>query len=143
MCTIGLYSYPTLSGAEALLGVHVGHGDKHQSMLSLRIMLPPAADLCQRPSLGRSPDLCPMQQPAELAPVVRPLRMYLRIDGTLEHTSSSFRLRISRTLPRRLCIARNRYRTPGERIQSCLQVGLLRFGTIRDIRYKAGYSPSS
>src|SRR5260370_9203579 len=55
MCTIGLYSYPTLSGDEALLGVHVGHGDKPQSMLPLLIMLPPAADLCHRPSLGRSP----------------------------------------------------------------------------------------
>jgi len=119
MCTIGLYSFPLLSGDESLLGVHVGHGDKHQSMLSLLIMLPPAADLCHRPSLGRSPDFYPMQQPAELAPVVRPQRMCLRIDGTLEHTSSSFHLRVSRTLLRRLCIARNRYCKPAERIQNC------------------------
>jgi len=35
------------------------------------------------------------------------------IDGTLERTSSSFRLRASRTLPRRLRIARNRCCTRG------------------------------
>ena len=76
MCTIGLYSYPTLSGDEALLGVHVGHGDKPQSMLPLLIMLPPAADLCHRPSLGQgSSDFRLTQQPAELAPSVRSQRM--------------------------------------------------------------------
>jgi len=105
-------------GDEALLGVHVGYGDKPQSMLPLLIMLPPAADLCHRPSLGLSPDFYPMQQPDELAPVVRPRHMCLRIDGTLEHTSSWFRLRVSRTLPHRLCIARNRYCTPGQRMQN-------------------------
>jgi len=82
-------------------------------MLSRLIMLRPAADLCHRPSCGRSPDFDPMQQPDELALVVRPQRTCLRIDGTLEHISSSFRLRVSRTLPRRLCIARNRYCTLG------------------------------
>jgi hypothetical protein len=72
------------------------------------------------PSSGQgSPDFHFMQQPAELGPLVRPRRMQPRIDGTLEHTSSSFHLRISRTLPHRPSIARNRYCTPGERIRNC------------------------
>jgi hypothetical protein len=84
-----------------------------------------------------------MQQLAESALLVRPQRMWPRTDGTLERTSSSFRHRVSRTLPHRLSIARNRYYTPGERVQSAPRVELRRFGTIQDIRYKAGYSPSS
>src|SRR5579864_3068526 len=60
-----------------------------------------------------------------------------------EHISSWFRLRVSRTLPRRLRIARNRYCTACERIQSYPQVGLRRFGTIRGIRYKVGCNLSS
>src|SRR5258708_12601989 len=102
MCTIGLYSYPTLSGDEALLGVHVGHGDKPQSMLPLLIMLPPAADLCHRPSLGRSPDFYPMHQPDELAPVVRPQHVCLRLPGPPHHPPPPFRLRLSPTLPHTL-----------------------------------------
>jgi len=59
-----------------------------------------------------------MQQPAGLAPLVRPPRTRPHIDGTLEHTSSSFCHRILCTLMRRLCIDPNRHRTPGERTQS-------------------------
>ena len=110
------------------------------------VCLPPsrATRRCVPHRAGQgSPDLHFMQQPAELAPLVRPQRMLPRIDGTLQHTSSWFRLRISRTLPRRLCIGRSRYRTPGQRNQSCPSVGLRTFGIVQDIRYKAGYSPSS
>lgn len=74
-----------------------------------------------RPSLElkTNPYFHVTQQPSELAPLVRPQRMWPRIDGKLGHISSSFRLRVSRTLPRRLCIARNRCCTRGERIQTC------------------------
>jgi len=54
-----------------------------------------------------------MQRPAELAHPVRPPRTSPHIDGTLEHTSSSFRRRIFRILMHRQCIAPNRYRTTG------------------------------
>src|SRR5215471_16585581 len=84
-----------------------------------------------------------MQQPAGLAPLVRSPRTWPHIDGTLEHTSSSCRHRIFRTLMHRLCIDPNRYRTPGERTQSSPQARLRRSGTVQDIRYKAGCSPSS
>jgi len=61
-----------------------------------------------------------MQQPAGLAPLVRSPRTWPHIGGTLEHTSSSLRYRIFRTLMHRLWIDPNRYRTPGERTQSSL-----------------------
>ena len=68
--------------------------------------------ICLRFSKLKSPR--PMQRPAESASLLRPPRTYPHIDGTLEHTSSSFRRRIFRTLMHRLCIAPSRYRTPGE-----------------------------
>jgi hypothetical protein len=37
-------------------GVHARNGDKHKSMVSLLIMLPPAADLCHKPA-ARQPRL--------------------------------------------------------------------------------------
>jgi hypothetical protein len=84
-----------------------------------------------------------MQQPAGLAPLVRSPHTWPHIDGTLEHTSSSFRHRIFRTLMHRLYIDPNRYRTPGERTQSSPLARLRRSGTVQDIGYKAGCSPSS
>ena len=84
-----------------------------------------------------------MQQPESLSRPGRPRRMWQRIGGTLERTSASFRRRISRTLPRRLCKARNKCRTRAGRNQIYPLAKLRRSGTTQDIRYTAGCSPSS
>src|SRR5260370_33021867 len=81
---------------------------------------PRCAPFCPDPSSEQGiPYSHLMQRPAELAPLGRPLRTQPHIDGTLEHTFSSFRRRIFRTLMHRLCIAPNTHRTPSERTQSC------------------------
>jgi hypothetical protein len=69
--------------------------------------------------------------------------MWQRIGGMLERTSASFRRRISRTLPRRLCKARNKCHTRAGQNQIYPLAKPRRFGIIRDIRYTGGCSLSS